>query len=540
MSSLHVLAIDLGSTGAKVALVRDDGHLVARAIHPVETTLIGDIGGEQDPVEIWAAVVGAVKEVVATAGVAPELIRGIVCDSHYFSLIGIDAEGTPTTKCIMWMDQRGAPYSMQIYEREPDSLGRWLDVHGLPAIPNGTDSLAHLLYLREEQPQAYERTHAFVEPMDYLNCKLTGNISANACTIYPLLLTDNRDLANLHYDDKLLEMTGVDRDKLPALLPVDEIVGTLRSDVAKELGLLPSTEVFGAMNDTQAVTVGAGAFLPGRGGVNIGTTTQVLAHVDSMACDLERSIVSMPSPLTGRYMACGENGLGGKLLEHFVLNVVYPKDAFADHTTEDVYAALESVIAAEPVGSGGLLFLPWYTGTQAPVLDPNARGAFLNMSLTTTRARMMRAVVEGISLNMRWTLPAIETLNGGDFDEVVFSGGGAISDVWSQLLADVLERPVLQVSDARFLNARGAAFVAMLRVGITDLDQIDAFSPIKQRYEPRPVHQKTYSHLFEQFVRAYEQNKPIFDELNADPAALDRADLQAQAVAHASEQTEGD
>ena len=110
--------------------------------------------------------------------------------------------------CILWTDERGAPYSTAIYEREPDSFGRWLEVHGLPAIPSGNDSLAHLLFVRHERPDVYERTHAFLEPMDFVNAKLTGNIAANACTAYPFLLTDNRLLGQVDYDDELVRMTG--------------------------------------------------------------------------------------------------------------------------------------------------------------------------------------------------------------------------------------------------------------------------------------------------------------------------------------------
>jgi len=515
----YMLAIDLGTTGPKVALVAEDGRLVARAVRPVKTQVIPPDGAEQDPDEIWHAVLDAAKEVLHVSDVARDAVRGIVCDSHYFSLVPVDADGNATMNCILWMDQRGAPYSTAIYEREPESFGRWIDVHGLPAIPTGNDSLAHLLFVQNERPEVYARTRAFVEPMDFVNAKLTGVVAANACTIYPFLITDNRRLDDVHYDDELVRMTGVDPEKLPPLLPSDRPIGTLRAEIAAELGLSSTTEVFGGLNDTQSVAVGAGTFQPGQGGINIGTTTQVLAHLDGMRSDLERSILNMPSALPGRYMALAENGLGGKLLEHFVSNVVYPKDAFADHSTEDAYAQLEQVVAAEPAGSGGLLFLPWLAGMQAPITDPHARGAFLNMSLSTTRTRMMRAIVEGISFNMRWLLPAVEEVHGHEFKELRFSGGGAMSDEWAQVMADIMARPVLQVDDARYLNAKGAAFVAFVHAGLTDLDQIDRFCPTKRRYEPRPKEQDVYARLFEQFVRAYEQNRPIFETLNTDPTA---------------------
>lgn len=514
----YMLSIDVGTSGPKVALVGDDGRLAACAVRPVRTRFLAEGGAEQDPDEIWRAVLEASKQVLHDAQVAGTAVLGAVCDSHYFSIVPVDAHGEALMSCIVWMDRRGAPYSMEIYGREPDALARWIEIHGLPPIPSGVDSLAHMLFVRAERPDVYERTHAFVEPMDFVAAKLTGVVAANACTAYPLLLTDNRRLDDVHWDAELIRMAGIDPAKLPPLLPMSGSIGTLRAEVAAELGLSPGTRVFAGVNDTQAVAVGAGTFQPGQGGINVGTTTQVLAHVDGMRSDLASAILSMPSALPGRYMALAENGLGGKLLEHFVSNLVFPSDAFADHSTGDVYARIEQVLAGEPAGSGGLLYLPWLTGVQAPITDPHARGAFLNLSLSTTRTRMLRAIVEGVSFNMRWILPAVEAVAGHAFDELRFSGGGAVSDEWSQIMADVMARPVLQVADARFLNARATAFLAFRQAGMADLEQIHRFCPIKRRYTPREATRALYARLFEQFVIAYERNRGIFESLNTDPA----------------------
>ncbi len=511
----YILSIDMGSSGPKVALVGEDGSIAARAVRPVETLSIPPDGAEQDPADMWSAVTDAARQVIGDTGVGAESILGVVCESHYFSIIPVDAEGEALMNCVMWMDQRGAPNALELYGRHPDTLEKWIEVHGLPPIPSGNDSLSHILFIKSQRPDVYERTHAFVEPMDYLVAKLTGTVAANACTVFPLLLTDNRTVDSISYDDELVSRAGVDPEKLPVLRPLGEPVGTIRPEVAESLGLSSRAKVFAGMNDTQAIGVGAGTFRPGQGGINIGTTTQVLAHVDSMSTDLASAILSMPSAIPGRYMAMAENGLGGKLLEHFVLNVVFSKDAFADHSTEDAYRQVEAVVASEAAGSGGLLFLPWLTGLQSPVIDPSARGGFLNMSLSTTRSSMMRAIVEGITFNMRWLLPSVERFCGHEFEELRFSGGGAVFDEWSRILADVMSRPVLQVADARYLNARAAAFLAFIQEGLSDLDQVESFCPIKARYEPREENRDTYASMFEQFSAAYERNRPIFEALNA-------------------------
>ncbi len=512
----YMLAIDLGTSGPKVALVGEQGETAACAARSIATAVVGTDGAEQSASEMWSVVADASREVIARSGVARERILGVVCESQYFSIIPLDANGEALANCILWLDKRGGRYTLELYGRCPEALPRWIEVHGLPPIPTGIDSLSHMLFVQAEMPEVYERTHAFVEPMDYIAAKLSGRVAANACTAFPLLLTDNRRPKAIRYDEELIASSGLDAAKLPPLLPIDQAMGEVTAVAAAETGLPPGIPVYAGMNDTQAVAVGAGTFRRGVGGINIGTTTQVLAHVDEMRSDLEHAVLSMPSALPGRYAVMAENGLGGKLVEHFMRNVVFSKDAFGDHSHADAYSAIEDVIASEKPGAGKLLFLPWLTGAQSPVTDPHARGAFLNMSLDTTRGAMLRAIVEGVTFNLRWVLPAVEDLCGSRFEELRFSGGAAQSDVWSQTVADIMDRPVLQVANARYLNARAAAFLAFRQAGMVDERRVESFCPVKQRYEPLDANRDVYARLFEQFVAAYEANRGIFDALNAD------------------------
>jgi xylulokinase len=142
------------------------------------------------------------------------------------------------------------------------------------------------------------------------------------------------------------------------------------------------------------------------------------------------------------------------------------------------------------------------------------RGGFLNLSLHSTRAHMVRAILEGVAFNMRWVLPAVEGFVERRFDELLFSGGGAISDAWAQIMADVIDRPLAQLADARHVNNRGTAFLAFVELGVLALDDIDKLCPIKRRYQPRAAHRELYDTLFGQFVAAFEQNRPIFEVLN--------------------------
>ena len=510
---MYIVSIDLGTSGLKVALVSDTGDLAAVASRPVHTHMLPPDGAEQDATEIWAAALSAMKQVLHEAGGRVE-VAGITCASQYFSIVPVDRNIQPTGNLILWMDGRGSAQSLELYGRHPEALATWVDIHGMIPLPTGNDSLSHMLWVQQQRPEIHERTYKYLEPMDFIIAKLTGECSSNMCTAFPLLLTDNRDLSLCTYNQQLIELSGIDASKLAPLIPVGARAGTVRRALAEELGLTASTPVFSGVNDTQAAGIGTGTFQANRGAFNLGTTSQVLAHVGTKKSDLEHAILSMPSGIPGRYMVMAENGLGGKPLDHFLRNVTFASDPLGNHATAEPFAGVDKTVDLSPPGSNGLLFLPWLTGAQAPESHSMTRGGFLNVSLHTTRAHMVRAILEGVAFNMRWVLPNVETFAEQRFEELLFSGGGATSDAWAQIMADVTDRHVAQIHDPRHVNNRGTAFLAFVELGVLGLDDIGKLCRIKRRYTPRPDHRATYDKLFSQFLAAFEQNRPIFEVLN--------------------------
>jgi len=514
-ASRYILSIDLGSSGPKVALVGDDGGIAAAAVRSVKTLMVPPAGAEQDAEEIWSAILSAATEVVGRAGVPADSILGVATASQYFSIVPVDASGLPVANLVLWLDGRGGPYSEALHERHPDAFARWVEINGMPPLTTGSDSLSHTLFIKHERPDVYERTFKFVEPMDYVTARLTGHCAANPCTAFAQLLTDNRRLDAVRYHEDLLDLSGIDREKLPDLVPVGSSLGPIRKDVAAQIGLSPDTRVFAGVNDTQAASIGAGSFQKGHGGISVGTTCQVLAFVDSMRTDIDNSILSMPSPIPDRYMVMAENGLAGKTLEHFLGSIAFANDALGDHAAVDPFSNVETLLRAVPAGSGNLLYLPWLTGSVYPSANPAMRGGFLNLSLETTRAHMLRAVLEGVTFNLRWLLPIVERFADQQFDDLRFVGGGAVSDAWSQIFADVMNRPVHQLADARQVNNRATAFLGFEQLGLARLDEIQKFCRVANTYEPKPENRDVYERLFEQFVRAFDQTRPIFEALNA-------------------------
>lgn len=513
-SSRHVLAIDLGTSGPKVALVSEHGDIAAAAARQVATRFIPPDGAEQEPEEIWGAIRGAVREITAKAELPPEAIVAVTCASQYFSVVPVDAEGAALGPLIVWMDSRGGRHAQALLGSKPDAFQRWVEIHGIPPLPSGGDSLSKLFWVRAERPEIWRRARAVLEPVDWLSMRLSGRCTSNVCTAFPFLLTDNRRLDALEWSAPLVELADLDPAKLPELVAPNAIIGEIRSNVAAELGLHPRTKIISGVNDTQAAAIAAATFRPGTAAVNVGTTGQIIVHLDGMKSDVFKALVSMPSPVAGRYMLMAENGIAAKALDHFLGKVIFFSDALADHANDAPFAGVEAAVGAAPAGAGGVLFLPWLTGTVAPDANSRARGAFVNLSLESDRPRLLRAVLEGVAFSMRGLLPEVEQMAGIRTGELRFSGGGARSDVWAQILADVLDRPILPLADPVHSNNRASALLAFEALGLASLEGVDRFCPLRRRFEPRAGNRDVYDHLFAQFKATYDGLRPVFDALN--------------------------
>jgi xylulokinase len=513
-SSPSAVGIDVGTTNVKVALVRGgDGTTVAGAQRPLPMTRSGAVA-EQDASAVWAAIVDAVREV--TAGAPDEARAAIavgVC-SQYSSVVAIDEEARPLAPMIMWQDTRGTDRSLDILARDESAFFTWVERHGIPPVGGGL-SLAHLLYLQEDRPDIHERTAAYVEAMDFVTARCTGRITATQHSAFMFQLCDNRVLEPPAFDADLIALAGIDASRLPPLVPVDAEVGILLPAVADELGLDRSTTVYAGTNDTATAAVATGAFGPGRAGISIGTTSVLVDEVDSFRVDLDHQIFSMPAPFPRRYVVCAENGLGGRIIEHWLRNLVYTADELGDHAADDPFAALDTALHAGRPGAGGVMFLPWLAGASAPQGAGSMRGGFVNMSLETTRRDLARAVAEGVAHNLRALLGPVEAFTGSPVEEIALVGGAARSSAWCRILADILDRPVVAPAAPDVAIARATALLALERAGERSFAELAREPSCDVRhYEPDPATRALFADRHRQFEAAYAALLPISEALS--------------------------
>lgn len=508
---MFAIGIDVGSTNVKVVLVDAEGRLVGVAARPLVTTISkdpasGTESATQDADEIWRAVADAVRELTGRhSDAAAEVVTIGVC-SQYSSIVPIDESGRAIAPLKMYLDSRGADHCWEILGTHPAAFETWVSHHGIPPIGAGL-SLSHLLHFQLDEPSVHERTAAYLEVMDLVNLRLTGRVRATQCSMFASQLIDNRLVGTTGYDSELLAMAGVDADRLPPLIEVDGEVGPLDPTVAAELGLREDVVVRAAMNDTHAGAFATGALgRSDRLGLAVGTTGVLIRSMEAPGIDLDREVLSMPAPLPGRYVVMAENGIAGRAVER-ALDVLSPGAT----TTDDRFAELERALGTSAPGAGGLLFLPWLAGSMSPSASTDMRGGYLGMSLRTERTDVLRATVEGVARNLRWLTPAVTELCGSAPSEVVFAGGGARSPGVAQVLADVLDLPVLVPERPEVAAARAVGSVALAHASGEDPAELPVH--VDRRHEPDPATRAAHDRLQPLFEAAFEANRAICEAL---------------------------
>ena len=519
-SGEYVLVIDLGTGGPKVGLVDAQGHVPACAGATVQTLLQPGGGAEHDPAEWWATIKTCLKQVLQESGVSPTNIISMAITSCWSVTVAVDERGEPLMNAMSWMDTRGGRYCWEIVKGFPSIQGyqlgilmKYLNLHGFAPSPTG--SLSNVLFIKHERPEIYRRTYKFFEPMDYITMRLTGKFAATQNTMIPLLVVDNRRLDRTDYDPWLIKTSTIDREKLPDLHPIDGTLGTLDPAVAAELGLSPDTLVTCGVSDHSTSAIGAGAVGQSEPAAVMGSSGHMAFHVPSKKTDIFNMMCTIPSGIKDNYVFWSDLGNNGKVLDTCLKNMLGERDDLPPgEVRADFYERADRIAAPIPTGSGGLLFFPWFIGSLSPDGDEHLRGGFLNLSYSTSRAHLMRAVFEGLAMNWRWLRGPAERLVGRKFNYWRITGGGAISDVWVQIMADVVGIPMHRLDRPRMSTMIGMGLLAFHRLGRVKLEDIPSMIKIDRVFEPDPKNRPIYDKLYERWSEAREKIRPVMHALN--------------------------
>ncbi|HLI75250.1 MAG TPA: FGGY-family carbohydrate kinase [Acidimicrobiales bacterium] len=520
------LAVDLGTGGPKVGLVSLTGAIAWSEHVPVSTRLSGGGGATQDAADWWEKILGAARRGISSGAVSPDDVVAVSCTGQWASTVPVDEHGLPVGDCVMWMDTRGGAHTRAalggpVSGYSPVALWRWVRRSGGAPSTSGADPIGHILFLEHDVPEVAQAARWYLEPVDYLSMRFTGRAAASHASMTAAWLTDNRRPELLAYDPTLVRAAGVPVDKLPPLVATNSVVGTLLPEVAAALGLSPSVEVVAGTPDLHSAAAGSGAVGDYECHMVISTTSWISCPVPMKKTDAVHQIASVPGISPGRYLVADNHETGGLCLQWLRDNIVAPRDGVTGAGIPS-FDAMTTLAASVPAGSGDVLFTPWLAGERSPVDDRNARGGFHNLSLHTTRAHLVRAVLEGVAYNSRWLHEAVERFVRRRLEPLRTIGGGAVSDLWCQIHADVMGRTVERVVQPLHANLRGAALLAGLALGEFDADHVSGLVPVDARFEPRPSEQAVYERLYKEFPGLYRSQKPMFARLNRPTAKAPR------------------
>lgn len=514
------LAIDLGTGGPKTGAVSLRGELLGHAHGSVHTRYLPDGGAVQDTSEWWDRIREGVRALMASQVAAPSNLAGVGITGQWGSTVPVDADGAAVTDCRLWSDTRGGRFSsramggpVSLFGYSPGNMLRWIQITGGAPSPNGADPLGHELYLRNCEPELYAKTRTLLEPLDYLGARLTGRCAATPASMILSWLTDNRPGAPVGYIPELVARSGRDLARLPELIPTGSVLGAILPHVAEELGVPAGVPVVAGVPDLHTGFIGSGAVAPFEAHITISTTAWIGCEVPFKHTDVIHQIASVPGLRPGAYLVANNHETAGLCLQWLRDSILGPDDGLVDSWTP-AYEDLMVLAAKAPAGAGGAIFTPWLKGERTPVDDRTLRAAFLNISLNTDRARLVRAVLEGVAFNARWLLDAVEGFVHKPLPTLRILGGGASSDLWCQIHADILGRRIERVAEPMYANLRGAALFAAISLGKISLDDVRGLVRVTAAFDPDPSARATYEPMYSEYRRLYGRLHGVYSRLN--------------------------
>lgn len=525
---MYVIAYDFGTTGVKSCLfnVEHGVELIAGEYQGYELYILENGGAEQDTEEWWNAMCKTTRCLIEKTGVDPEKIAGISFCSQMQGLVLVDKEGKALRRAMSYMDQRAGEEmkKCQVHGLTVSGVNVRMLVKSLVATHAASTSVKDPLWkykwVQQQEPEIFAKVHKWLDVKEYLICRCTGECVMTPDSAYATFLYDTRKNA---WSKSLCKMYGVKPEHLPRIIRCEEVAGGLTETAAQELGLTPGTPVYGGGGDATLIGIGAGSTKVNDTHIYSGTSGWVGTVIDRQKVDIIAMIAGIVGAQEGRYNYFAEMETAGKCFEwvkeHLVCDEI---DAYLNKIDvaqsqetryESLYDYMSEVVSRVRPGCGGVIFTPWLHGNRCPFEDPAAAGMFFNIGINTRKRELIRAVLEGICYHLRWMLEC-EEKKVKTSQTIRFVGGGALSDVTSQMLSDITGRTIETVEYTKDVGAIGAALLVAAGSGkIRDLSEAKDLIPVKGRFEPNPENKATYDRNYAVFKELYRCNKKNFKRL---------------------------
>jgi xylulokinase len=504
----QVLAHDLGTGGVKSVLFDASGRPVDSVFREYETRSAQENWAEQDPRDWWSAYCASTRDLMARLPDRGGRLAALSFSGQMMACLPVDRDGRALAPCIIWADRRSLPQARELASRMDE--GRYYRLTGNKIYP--TYPLPKFMWLKANHPEIYRRTFRFLQPKDYLIRELTG---AFVTDYSDASTTAALDMRTRTWAVELLRLAGIEAEKLPEIHASTEVVGRVSREAAAATGLPEGLPVVMGAGDGPCANLGCGAFREGSAYVYLGTSSWVSSASRELVCDPAMALFNVCAADPALINVFGTMQMGGGSFQWLKNTVCAIERQMAALTGDSPYELMTRQAAASPPGARSLLFLPYLRGERSPRWNPAARGAFVGLTASHGRGELIRAVMEGVSFNLKIIRQALKAED-ASIREMRVVGGGAESPLWRQILADIFGERVQVPTLLEGANPLGAALIAGVGVGLfPDFSIVDRLNPIVAVQEPSadPAVRETYARLFAAFEQAYQALLPVFDAL---------------------------
>jgi xylulokinase len=499
----YLLAHDLGTSGNKATLYTTDGELVASRTYPYDTKYFNANWAEQNPNDWWKAVCISTGQLIQ--GIDARQIACVSFSAQMMGCLCVDRQGKPLRNSIIYSDQRA--------QKETDKILQHMDamdfykIVGHRASPSY--SLEKLMWVKNNEPDVYKNTYKMLNAKDYIAFKLTGRMVTDYTDASG---TNAFDLNTYRWSEKIVDIAGIDGDKLPEARESTFVVGEVTKEAAEETGLREGTPVVIGAGDGMCASVGAGCTRPGIAYNYVGSSSWIGITTEKPVYDVKMRTMTWAHAVPGYVNPIGTMQTAGTSYSWLKNEICRIETKEALEKGVSPYEIINDEIEKSPPGARGILFLPYLLGERTPHWNPNARGAFIGITVGHKREDLLRAVMEGVTYNLNTILNIFK--NYVPIDSMIVIGGGAKGRIWRQMMADIYGVRILKPNYLEEATSMGAAVIGGIGVGeFKDFDAINKFIKIESEHNPDPSKREIYDKTYQVFLNSYDALTGIYEEL---------------------------
>nr|WP_153734969.1 xylulokinase [Aquibacillus halophilus] len=497
-----MLAHDIGTTGNKATLYDQNGGMVARTFFEYKTNYSRGGWAEQNPNDWWEAVCVSTQKLIQSSKVSPKQIASVSFSAQMQGVVSVDKNGSPLRDAIIWADMRAESEAKTLEEKLGFKEIYQITGHRISSSYSG----AKIVWIKNNQPEIYQKTDKHLHVKDYLIHKLTNKFGTDYSDASGMNLLD---ISSKKWSSSILEAWEIDEAKLPEIYPSSHVIGEVTVQAANQTGLAPGTPVVMGGGDGSCAAMGAGVIDEGDVFNYIGSSSWIALSSSKPIFDKQMMTFNFIHLDETKYVPCGTMQAAGASFQ-------WVREQFfqdARNESESAYDLMNREAEESIAGGHKLLYLPYLMGERSPWWNPNARGAFIGLNIKHSRGDIARATLEGITMNLRVILEAFKK-TGHPINDMWLFGGGAKSALWRQILADHYGVTIRVPRLLDETTSMGAAIAGGVGVGLLkDFSVAKKWIQEDQRYLPDIKKQPIYDNMFELFKDSYQQLVPINQRL---------------------------